>query len=121
MVTRAHYVLAVPDADQTAQWFIEYLGFETRWRDPGNWHAVVLGACGIHFGTCRDAIPPRDLGDHQYFAYLYFDDVDRYVTECRARGLDIPPPTDKPWGMRETLVTTPDGHRMMLAQMPRNW
>jgi len=121
VIARAHYVLAVPDADATARWFIDYLGFETRWRDPGNWHAVTLGACGIHFGTCVDAIPPKNLGDHSYFAYLYFDDVDLYVRECQTRGLAIHPPVDKPWGMRETHLSTPDGHRITLAQMPADW
>lgn len=116
MVVRASHVLAVPDADATAQWFIDKLGFQTRWIDPGCWHAVTLGACTIHFGSCPDAIHPRDLGDHQYFAYLVFEDVDAYVAECRARGLDLPDPKSQPWGMREAPVRTPDGHRLMLGQ-----
>ena len=31
-------------------------------------------------------------------------------------GFDIEPVADKPWGMREFLIETPDGHRIMFGQ-----
>ena len=42
--------------------------------------------CRIMAGECPDAIPPRDLGDHSYFAYLAVDDVDAYHARAVARG-----------------------------------
>ncbi len=68
-------------------------------------------------GECPDAIPPADLGDHQYFAYIYLDDLDAYYAEIRDKGVDIiAGPEDKPWGMREMVVRTPDGHRVMFGE-----
>ena len=44
------------------------------------------------------------------------DDVDAYHAEVSARGLEVAPPQDKPWGMREMPVQTPDGNRIMFGQ-----
>jgi uncharacterized glyoxalase superfamily protein PhnB len=46
-----------------------------------------------------------------------FDDVDALHAEFVRRGAIIQqPPVDRPWGMREMAVATPDGHRMMIGQ-----
>ena len=110
------FVLAVPDADATAQFFIEKLGFETWWQIPGQWHAVGRDSCRLMFGSCPDAIPPKELGDHSYFGYFHVDDADAFHTELTARGLEAERPEDKPWSMREFHVRTPDGHRFTVGQ-----
>ena len=68
-------------------------------------------------GRCPDALPPEQLGDHNYFAFLATDNVDGLHVEFAANGAHIiSPPTDKPWGWREMAVATPEGHRMTFAQ-----
>jgi len=59
----------------------------------------------------------HELGDHQYFAYVTVENIDafhagllRNETALRDR------PTDKPWGMREFGLTTPDGHRIVFGE-----
>jgi len=116
-ILRNHYVLAVPDAQATADYFIHALGFTAvPVSDPG-WRFVKKDDCMIMLGSCPDAIPPRDLGDHSYFAYLVMDDVEAHYQELKQRGAQfLTSPTDKPWGMREFGVRTPDGHRIMMGQ-----
>jgi uncharacterized glyoxalase superfamily protein PhnB len=71
----------------------------------------------VMLGSCPDAIHPTKLGDHSYFAYFVVDDVDRYFNEVRGKGVQtLNSPADKPWGMGEFGLQTPDGHRMMVGQ-----
>ena len=115
-ITGASFVLAVPDVDRTAAWWIDVMGFEP-WMEPEGWRFVRRGACRIMLGECPDAIAPAALGDHQYFAYIFVDDLDAYHAEIRDGEVDIiAPPSEKPWGMREMPVRTPDGHRVMFGQ-----
>jgi uncharacterized glyoxalase superfamily protein PhnB len=109
------YVLAVPDLGRSSAFYRDVLGFEIREMAPG-WLLYVSDDCRIMAGECPDAIPPRDLGDHSYFAYLVVDRVDAYHERVRAAGADIVKPLrDEPWGMREFGVRTADGHRVMIG------
>jgi hypothetical protein len=69
-------------------------------------------------GHCPDAMAPSATGDHSYFGYFNVDDVDALHDEFVSRGaIILQPPADKPHGMREFLVGTPDGHRMMIGRI----
>ena len=114
-VTGQHHVLAVPDIRATARWWVEVMGLMV-WAEPEGWIFLRRGGFSLMLGECPDAIPPSELGDHQYFAYVELDDVDAYHAEVTARGADLPAPQDRPWGMREMPVATPDGHRIMFGQ-----
>jgi catechol 2,3-dioxygenase-like lactoylglutathione lyase family enzyme len=117
MIQSCRYVLAVPDLARSARYYRDVLGFEVREvGDPG-WRFFTRDECFIMAGECVDAIPPGDLGDHSYFAYLVVKDVDAFHAEVVARGATIlhGPPRSKPWGMREFALRTEDGHRMMIA------
>ena len=111
-----HHVLAVLDLATSADFFVRVLGFRETFND-GNWSFVKRDNCMVMLGECPDAIPPRELGDHQYFAYLVVDDADAFHERCKAEGADLSSPlADKPWKMREFGVRTPDGHRIMIGQ-----
>lgn len=113
------FVLAVPDAAATADWWVEAAGFERVFETTG-WVFVQRGACLLMLGSCPDALPPRDLGDHNYFAYVTVDSVDALYDEFEERNVEIIfPPTDRDWGKREMAMRTPDGHRIMFAQSLR--
>lgn len=91
------HVLAVPDAGATARWWVEVVGFAIE-AEPEGWVFVRSGKVTLMLGSCPDAIHPRDLGDHQYFAYLEVADVDEYHAQAAARGADILfAPADRPW------------------------
>jgi len=116
-ITQNHHVLAVHSLEVSGDFFVDTLGFRVVFDDGGNWLFVRRDGCLIMMGRCDDAIAPADLGDHQYFGYLVVDDVDAYHAEVvAAGGTPKGPPEDKPWGMREFGIATPEGHRLMIGQ-----
>jgi uncharacterized glyoxalase superfamily protein PhnB len=115
-ITAARHVLAVHDADASARFFVDFLGFKSTVVLPGQWHFVQRDACTLMFGSCPDDMPAREIGCHSYFAYLVVDDVDALWDDFRSRGLELKDPETKPWGMREFVLATPDGHRMTFGQ-----
>ncbi len=111
------FVLAVPDLGRATAYFRDMLGFSVDWVDGENWTTLSRDGARVMLGHCPDALPPADLGDHSYFAYLHADDIDALHAEWSARGaLIVRPPQDKPWGMREMAVATPDGHRFTVGR-----
>ncbi|MCB9922570.1 MAG: VOC family protein [Planctomycetaceae bacterium] len=116
-ILKNHYVLAVPDAVTTARFFIDVLGFDSSPVADDGWRFVSKDNLLVMLGTCPDAIPPVELGDHSYFAYLVVDDVDGYYDDIKAKdAATFSVPTSQPWGMREFGLVTPDGHRIMIGQ-----
>ncbi|MFN0084047.1 MAG: VOC family protein [Blastocatellia bacterium] len=114
-ILRNHYVLAVHDLEQSARFFLD-LGFEVVNR-PDGWIFVERDNCMIMLGECPDALRASGLGDHSYFGYLLVDDIDGYHGEVAARGVEICSPiADKPWGLREFGVRSPEGHRMTIGE-----
>lgn len=117
MIRHSRYVIAVPDLARSADYYRDVLGFAVREvGDPG-WRFFERDACFIMAGECPDALPPAELGDHSYFAYLEVDDIDALHDAFAARGATlIKPLRDEPWGMREFGIRTVDGHRIMIGQ-----
>jgi len=116
-LTHPRYVLAVPDLARSAAWYRDVLGFAVHdMGDPG-WRWLERDACVIMAGECPDALPPAQLGDHGYFAYVEVETIDALHAEWQARGVEfIKPLRDEPWCMREFGIRTVDGHRMMFGQ-----
>lgn len=115
-ITGISFVLAVPDLDATARWWVETMGFELVLEIDG-WAFVQADDCLIRLGECPGALPPAAIGDHQYFGYIEIEGVDAYHDEIADAGAEILfEPVDRPWGMREMAVRTPDGHRVMFAE-----
>ena len=116
-ILQNHYVLAVHDIKKSAGFFVDNLGFQVTSEPPG-WVFVKKDNCMIMLGECQDAIPADELGDHSYFGYLRVDDADGYYDELKAKGIEIMSPiADKPWGMREFGLRTPEGHRIMIGHL----
>jgi uncharacterized glyoxalase superfamily protein PhnB len=68
-------------------------------------------------GECPDEKPASELGDHSYFAYLLVEGLDQLYQEIAARGArEISAPENKPWGLREFGIRTPDGHRITFGE-----
>lgn len=110
------YVIAVNDLMRSAQYYRNVLGFEVREMGDEGWRVFVKDNCVIRAGHCPDAMPPRELGDHSYFAYLRVDSIDEYFAQVQARGGRILKKLrDEPWGMREFALETIDGHRIMFG------
>lgn len=95
------------------RYYIDVLGFT---EDPINavgWSFLTRNSFRVMLGECANEKPASELGDHSYFAYWNIDDVDEFYRELTGRGaMVMSAPTDKPWGLREFALRTPDGHRI---------
>ena len=113
-ITGSRCVLAVRDLRISTHFYTTVLGFTRDPIDAEGWSFLTRDNFQLMLGECPDAMPASDLGDHSYFAYLYVDGLDEFCLEAAARGAEIlSQPADKPWGLREFGVRTPDGHRLM--------
>lgn len=112
----ARSVLAVKDLQASVAFYCKHLGFSVDFEVDG-WCFVSRDGVRLMLGHCPDEIPAGQLGDHSYFLYIEVDAIDTLHGEFVASGLtSVSAPQSQPWGMRECLVTTPDGHRIMFGQ-----
>lgn len=116
-INGSRLVLAVRDLKKSTAYWANVLGFEREPIDAEGWSFLKRDAFAVMLGECANERPASELGDHSYVAYLHVDDVDRYYEEVAARSAEIiSKPEDKPWGLREFAVRTPDGHRLTCGQ-----
>jgi catechol 2,3-dioxygenase-like lactoylglutathione lyase family enzyme len=113
------FVLAVPDLEASASYYRDVLGFRVLWRDATDWRVVERDGVRIMLGLCPDAAPAASIFPHDWFAYIEVDDVDAFHDEIAARGATCTKPREQPYGMREIIVTTADGHRIVFAHETR--
>lgn len=116
-VVHTRHVLAVKDLKVEAAYYIDKLGFERDFTAPG-WEFLSFGDFKVMLGECTDALLARDTGDHSWFAHALVENVDDVYAEFNQRGAEIISPIgDKPWGIRDFCVLTPDGHRIVFGQL----
>ncbi|MBS3669106.1 VOC family protein [Halomonas boliviensis] len=115
-VKATQHVLAVNDIEKTESYFLDKLGFSLRFRVDG-WSFLSLDGFHIMLGHCPDELPARDTREHSYFAYVNCEGIDELYLDYQQRGAEIfQAIADKPWGLREFGVATPEGHRIMFGQ-----
>lgn len=115
-VTATQHVLAVNDLKKAESYFLDKLGFSVRFRTDG-WSFLSFGQFHIMLGHCPGEIPARDIHEHAYFAYVNCVGIDELYRDYQQRGVDIfQPISNKPWGLREFGVATPEGHRVMFGE-----
>ena len=110
------FVLAVNNLAASRKFYMEKLGFVED-LDVDGWSFLSRGACKLRLGHCPDAIPMSKTQDHSWFAYLHVRDAAGLYDELIKRRVEIwQGLEDKPWGMREFAVVTPDGHRIVFGE-----
>ena len=113
-------VLAVRDLRISTRYYVEVLGFSKDPIDAAGWSFLTRDKFRVMLGECPDEKPASELGNHSYVAYWNVDGVDEFYREIAARGaLVISAPSDKPWGLREFALRTPDGHRITCGETIR--
>ena len=106
-------VLAVRDLEVSRRYYRDVLGFSEDPIDAPGSSFLTRDAFRLMLGECPDERPAGELANHSYCAYWNIDDVDQFYNEIVARGaLVTSRPMDKPWGLREFGLKTPDGHRI---------
>ena len=115
-LTRIRCVLAVHDLATSVDYYTRVLGMAIDFTAPG-WAFLSRGSFRVMLGECTDAIPAHELGDHSYFVYVTVEGIDELLDELVSNGATlIQKLADKPWGMREFGVRTPEGHRIMFGE-----
>ena len=117
-IINSRCVLAVRDLQASRRYYKDVLGFSEDPIDAAGWSFLTRDSFRVMLGECSNEKPASELGDHSYFAYWNVDDVDQFYLEIVGRGaLVISEPTDRPWGLREFGLRTPDGHRITCGQV----
>ncbi len=110
------FVLAVNDLELSKKFFMEKLGFAENMSVDG-WSFLSRGACKLRLGDCPGIRPMSDAQDHSWFAYLHVQDAAQLYNEIVENRVEIwHELADKPWGMREFAIVTPDGHRIVFGE-----
>ena len=110
------FVLAVQDLETSKQFYLDKLGFTEDFSVEG-WAFLSRGACSLRLGHCPEAVPMSKNQDHSWFAYLHVSDAAGFYEEVLVNRVKIwHPLADKPWGMKEFAIVTPDGHRIVFGE-----
>jgi len=117
-IVNSRCVLAVRNLNTSTRYYKEVLGFSEDPIDAEGWSFLTRDNFRVMLGECPNEPPAGELGDHSYIAYWNIDGVDQFYQELAARGaLVTSEPADKPWGLREFGLRTPDGHRIMCGEV----
>ena len=119
-IVNSRCVLAVRDLKASTRYYTEVLGFSQDPIDAEGWSFLTRDNFRVMLGECPNETPASDLGNHSYFAYWNVEGVDQFFREVVDRGaLVTSEPADKPWGLREFGLRTPDGHRITCGELIR--
>jgi uncharacterized glyoxalase superfamily protein PhnB len=116
-IVNSRCVLAVRDLAISTRYYVEVLGFQKNPIDAVGWSFLTRDTVRLMLGECVDEKPAGELGNHSYFAYWNVEGVDDLFREFVAKGaLVSSAPANKPWGLREFGLSTPDGHRIVCGE-----
>ena len=117
-IVNSRCVLAVRELKASTRYYKEVLGFSQDPIDAEGWSFLTRDNFRVMLGECPNEKSASELGDHSYFAYWNIEGLDQFYREVAARGaLVTSEPTDKPWGLREFGLRTPDGHRITCGEL----
>ena len=115
-VTRTQHILAVNDFDSALKYFIEKLGFTLDDIIDG-WAFLHLDDFCLMVGDCQGEVTAKDTHNHSLFAYINCEGIDELYKQYQTHGVQFKQRiADKPWGLREFEVETPEGHRILFGQ-----
>ena len=115
-IDTTQHVLAVKDLEKSEEYFTDKLGFKVRFRVDG-WVFLSLQSFHVMLGHCANEMSAEETNDHSYFAYVNCEDIDDLYKQYSERQVDFTQKIeDKPWGLREFGIRTPEGHRIMFGE-----
>jgi catechol 2,3-dioxygenase-like lactoylglutathione lyase family enzyme len=116
-IINSRCVLAVRDLAVSTRYYVDVLGFRKDPIDAPGWSFLTRDCFRMMLGECANEKAAGELGDHSYFAYWNVKGVDDLYAEFAAKGaLLSSKPANKPWGLREFGLRTPDGHRITCGE-----
>lgn len=116
-----HVCLNVADADRTAQWYMDQLGFEESWEfttaDGETRNVYVSDGDGFEL-QLSDTDGETDFEDGSEWDHIALgvDDVDEAFETIENHGVDKEPGDQPEAGARTAFIRDPDGHRVELVE-----
>ena len=108
-------ILAVEDIEASRSFYIDKMGFTEYLRTDG-WSFLNRGSLYLRVGHCPGIVPMTQCQDHSLIVQANVDNADALYQEFKSNDVDASEPEDRPWGYREFVVLTPDGHRFLFTQ-----
>ena len=116
-VIHTRHVLAVKDLKIESEYYVDKLGFKRDFTAPG-WEFLSFGDFKVMLGECADEMTAEETGNHSWYAHALVENVDELYEEFIERRAEILSKIEnKPWGIRDFSVVTPDGHRIVFGQL----
>jgi predicted enzyme related to lactoylglutathione lyase len=117
MIRLADFAVTVTDAQATARWWQEKLGFGTFTLGKPGTHPIMVSPPGerflLHLCEGFDTVEPGNTG----IAFVT-DEIEALVRRMEAGGVDFPQPLKKePWGASAKFAD-PDGNIFWLMGAP---
>jgi uncharacterized glyoxalase superfamily protein PhnB len=108
LIVDAHPILASLDHEKTIA-FYQRLGFTLA--VAGDYLIMRRDGIELHFWKCTERHIAENTG-----CCIRSEDVDALHAELVANGVQVKPPEDRPWGMREFYVIDPSGNLLRINQ-----
>ena len=105
-------MLHVADMATALAYYRDKLGFTVSfaWEEPPRYVCLCLGDAAIHLNSY---VPPAGPSH----VCIFCNGIDALYAQIKARGVAVTEPLqDQPYGMRDFVVTDPDGHRLVFGQ-----
>jgi len=110
-------VLAVRDLATSARFYTDVLGFRQDAVHAPGWSFLSKDGFKLMLGQCADEVAASDIRNHAWFARIIVNGLDEYYREVSSRGAEVlSAPANREYGLREFVIRTPDGHRLMFAE-----
>lgn len=116
-IVNSRCVLAVRNLAVSTRYYMDVLGFQRDPIDAEGWSFLTRDSFRVMLGECVDERPAGELGNHSWYAYWNVEGVDDLYKEFVSKGaMVLSAPVNKPWGLREFGLSTPDGHRIVCGE-----
>jgi lactoylglutathione lyase len=116
-----HVCLNVADADRTAQWYVDQLGFEESWEfttpDGDTRNVYVADGNGLELQLSdTEGEDDFDAGTAWDHLAVSVEDVDQAFEDIDNHGVVQEPADNDEAGARTAFIEDPDGHVVELVQ-----
>lgn len=120
-MTVLHVCLNVADAEESAQWYVEELGFERSWEftstDGNTRNVYVTDESGIELQLAdTTGETPTTQGDMIDHIAIEVPDVETAIAAIDHHGVLLPPQDHPTGGGQFAFIADPDGHRVELIE-----
>lgn len=103
-------VLASLSIDESVQFYSYRLGFSVLLQQP-EYAILQREAAELHFWLCRE----RHIAENTS-CYVRVGNTQALYEEFLAKGLNVQPPAEREWGMKELYVIDPHGNLLKFGQ-----